>query len=81
MEDYSRSTSSTNGQLNNFDKTKSENLRLSNETVEIERVKLDSFEGNNLGISVEINGAPKYPDRSRLVCRKRKKSNVTIISN
>jgi len=50
---------------NDNEKIKIDNLRLSNEILEIKQ-KLDSFEQHNLGNSIEINGVPKSPNENCL---------------
>jgi len=64
---------------NDNEKIKTENLRLSNEILEIKQ-KLDSFEQHNLGISVEIKGIPKSPNENFLAIVQQiaKKLNITI---
>lgn len=64
---------------NENEKIKTENLRLSNEILEIKQ-KLDSVEQHNLGISVEIKGIPKSPNENCLAIVQQiaKKLNITI---
>ncbi|VVC34037.1 Baculovirus FP protein,UDP-glucuronosyl/UDP-glucosyltransferase [Cinara cedri] len=64
---------------NDNEKIKLENLRLSNEILEIKQ-KLDSFEQHNLGNRVEIKGVPKSPNENciAIVQQIAKKLNITI---
>lgn len=62
FDDFNKKLESTLTELKHVKKEneiiKADNTRLSNEILEIKQ-KLDTFEQQNLGISVEINGVPK----------------------
>lgn len=62
FDDFNKKLESTLTELKHLKKeneiVKADNSRLSNEILEIKH-KLDTFEQQNLGISVEINGVPK----------------------